>query len=148
MLKDPLTKWNGHFPYDALAAVGITPASSMAEILDASFELMMQGLMSAAVRQAWDELRSTERRLFVDFFLYQLDLSAEMARAAEVFEDTRTDWGETFDPSSLSTPDPSLLQQIGEDFHEIPTEPIEIDFISDFDQEQRPSDSDLISFDY
>lgn len=74
MLKDPALRWPGRFPYDALAEVGITPASSQKEVLDASFELMARGAMSSELRTAWDELRIVERRLVVDFLLYDVDL--------------------------------------------------------------------------
>ncbi len=90
MLKDPLLRWRGLFPYDALAPAGVTPDSPMAEILDASFDLMAQGAMTHDARQAWDELRSVSRRLVVDFFLYPIDLPRESAPAQQALDDRLT----------------------------------------------------------
>ncbi|HSS52637.1 MAG TPA: hypothetical protein VLX28_27150 [Thermoanaerobaculia bacterium] len=73
MFKDPLLRWSGRFPYEVLAGAGVTPDSTIREILDASFDLMAQGRMTAETRQAWDELRLPSRRLVVDFFLYTAD---------------------------------------------------------------------------
>ncbi len=81
VLKDPAIQWDGLFPYDVLAEVGITPDSSMEAIREASFDLMAQGKMTPEARQAWDELRLIPRRLFVDFFLYPIDLPAEIDQA-------------------------------------------------------------------
>jgi hypothetical protein len=69
MLKDPLTKWEDGFPYDLLARVGITPGSTMREIREASFALMLQGGMTPEIRKAWDALRRPEQRLVADFFM-------------------------------------------------------------------------------
>jgi hypothetical protein len=77
MYKDPLLRWSGRFPYEVLADAGITPESTMREILDASFDLMARGQMTAEARQAWDELRLVSRRLVVDFFLYTADPPGE-----------------------------------------------------------------------
>lgn len=71
-MQDPLLDWDGVFPYDALAAVGVTPQSTMQQIRDVSFDLMARG-MSVEERAAWDQLRLVEKRLVVDFFLYQTD---------------------------------------------------------------------------
>jgi hypothetical protein len=71
MFKDPLLNWpDGPFPYDALAEVGITPASDMRAVDDALFGLIGQGLITPESRAAWEELRVTESRLWVDLFLY------------------------------------------------------------------------------
>jgi hypothetical protein len=91
MLKDPLTRWHGPFPYDVLAKAGITLSSSLREVLDASFSLMEQGAMTLEERQAWDELRLLPRRLLADFFLYDLDPAAEIARARRALEDETGD---------------------------------------------------------
>ncbi len=71
-MRDPLFKWDGPFPYDVLAKVGITPNSTMQQINDAGFDLMSKE-MRLEERTAWDELRLVKRRLVVDFFLYQMD---------------------------------------------------------------------------
>jgi hypothetical protein len=81
MVKDPLLRWDGPFPYDALAPVGVTPVTSQAEVRNASFELLAQGLMSPETNRAWEELRLVQRRVFVDFLLYDVDLDAEVAAA-------------------------------------------------------------------
>ncbi|HEX2300998.1 MAG TPA: hypothetical protein VHH34_21230 [Pseudonocardiaceae bacterium] len=91
MLTDPQSGREGGCPYDLLAAAGVGPNSSMKEILDASFLLMEQGRWSPQVRAAWDELRTVERRLAVDFLRYDVhfgsgdmdleDISAEVAGA-------------------------------------------------------------------
>lgn len=72
MHKDPLSRWPEPHPYDLLAEVGVTPTSSHREVLDVSFVLMERGALPPAVRAAWDELRNLERRLAIDFFLYDL----------------------------------------------------------------------------
>lgn len=55
--------------YDVLAPFGITPDSTMEQILDAGFDLMEQpGGMTKVQRRAWDALRKAETRLVVDFF--------------------------------------------------------------------------------
>lgn len=95
MLKDPVTRWNGPFPYDVLGRAGITPAASLQEVLGASFTLMEQGGMTAEERQAWDELRLLPRRLLVDFFLYELELDKAAADARKALEaEIETWWSE------------------------------------------------------
>lgn len=74
MLKDPAMRWPGGFPYDHLAAAGITPEASMEAVREASFVLMARGALDAEARRAWDALRRTRQRLVVDFFLYDLEL--------------------------------------------------------------------------
>ena len=91
MVKDPLTKWDGPFPYDALASVGITPNSTMKEVMDASFELMAQGLMTPEVRAGWDKLRLKGNRLLVDFFLYQFDPQEKLNAAMERLNEPLTE---------------------------------------------------------
>jgi len=70
LLIDPCFNWPDGWPYDVLRAAGlrVTPASSMAEINRASFELQ-RGPMTPQQRTAWDVLRDTDRRLVVDAFL-------------------------------------------------------------------------------
>lgn len=70
--KDPLTQWDGPFPYDVLDTVGVGPDSSMSEVRDASFDLMARG-MTQEERAAYDELRLVKNRLVIDFFLYRVD---------------------------------------------------------------------------
>jgi hypothetical protein len=77
MLTNPQVSRDGRGPYELLADVGISPSSSMKEIRDASFLVMEQGRWSPEVRRAWDELRTVERRLVVDFLLYELDVGPD-----------------------------------------------------------------------
>jgi hypothetical protein len=70
MFLDSLVTWEDGFPYLVLAEAGITPASSIADVKEASFTLMSRG-MSPEQRAAWDALRFPERRLVIDFFLYR-----------------------------------------------------------------------------
>lgn len=54
--------------YDLLGPFGITPDSTMEQILDAGFDLMEQpDGMTKVQRRAWDALRKVEIRLVVDF---------------------------------------------------------------------------------
>ncbi len=69
-MKDPLTEWDGPFPYDVFADIGISPESSHAEVQNASFALLRENRFDRAARAAWDELRLLDRRLFVDLFVY------------------------------------------------------------------------------
>ena len=57
-------------PYDALSEAGITRASTMKQVLEAAADLIEQGLWTSDKRAAWDDLRTVERRLWVDFFCY------------------------------------------------------------------------------
>lgn len=147
MLKDPLTKWNGLFPYDALAPVGITPNSSIKEVTDASFELMAQGLMTPEVRAAWDELRIKQRRLIVDFFLYQFDLHEEVDKAMETLNQQLAELAEIPDASHLLRIDHKELNQMQQDIREIPLQDVEIRFIQEFKGEPKLPELGFIQFD-
>ena len=92
MWKDPLTRWSGPFPYDVLKDVGITPESSLPEVLDALYALMERGAVDEETRRAWDELRLLPRRLRVDFFLYELDWAVEIAGARKALETEIETW--------------------------------------------------------
>jgi hypothetical protein len=59
-------------PYAALAPVGVTPWTTHAEMQDVSFELQGRGLMSPQTQQAWNDLRSTRRRLLIDLLMYDI----------------------------------------------------------------------------
>jgi hypothetical protein len=83
MFKDPTTHWPDGFPYDLLAPAGITPDSSMKEIMNAGWSLMPLGGMTPEVRQAWDTLRDPAQRLMVDFFMYHSDAIADFFAAAD-----------------------------------------------------------------
>lgn len=104
MLNDPQAGRNGGDPYDLLADAGVDPDSSMKEILDASFLLMEKGRWSPEVRGAWDELRTVERRLAVDFLRYDVDIGAEAAGAGQAVlaalrQQSRTSPAELCDPT-------------------------------------------------
>jgi len=71
MLKDPWLKWeSGGCPYEALSNANIMVDSNMNHINDAPFDLIVQGLWTNEARLAWDQLRTVEKRLWVDFLLY------------------------------------------------------------------------------
>jgi hypothetical protein len=115
VIKDQLTVWNGQFPYDLLAAVGITPQSSQAEVEDASFALMTKRMMNPATQKAWDELRDPQRRLLVDILLYNADPAEEIARVKERIERELADPEE---PPELAT----VLMMPAELLHELADE--------------------------
>jgi hypothetical protein len=84
MIKDPGTTWDGPYPYDELAAAGITPDSTQREVADeAPFTLMTQGLLTTRAQRAMEELRDPQRRLVADFLLYDVDLAADIERTGE-----------------------------------------------------------------
>lgn len=147
MLKDPLTQWNGSFPYDVLAGIGITPASTMREILDTSFDLMAAGQMTPEVRRAWDELRIADRRMVVDFFLYQIDLAVELTREREALRNALKQWWGLADPIASLAPDPNELEAIARDVREIIVEPPDLTPLPEFDSIPYPPVGDLVVFD-
>jgi hypothetical protein len=83
VIKDPLTVWNGQFPYDALGRAGITPESSQSDVEEASFTLMTGRMMTPATQKAWHELRDIRRRMVVDLLLYDIGLDTEPAQAGD-----------------------------------------------------------------
>lgn len=133
LIKDPHLPWHGEFPYDrlnaALARAGrppLGPDSTAREIRDAYFDLMAAGRPAGKDRAAWDDLRLLERRLLVDFFLYEVpaltDDSFDPERwvlpmpiampdflllAAEPPELTRLEVPERFDPGPPPAPLPA-----------------------------------------
>ncbi len=147
MIKDPLTRWDGLFPYDALAPVGITPESSMKEVMDASFELMAQGLMTPEVRKAWDELRNKQRRLLVDFFLYQFDFHEELNRATEALDRQLAELAAIPDVSRLLEAGLDDLSQIRHDCREIAMQNVEIQFMTEFEGAPELPNLEFIQFD-
>ncbi|MEU6253668.1 hypothetical protein [Streptomyces sp. NPDC047043] len=72
LIEDPAGGPTGTSPYAALAPAGVTPWTTQAEMQDVSFELHERGLMSPQTQQAWNDLRSTRRRLLFDLFLYDI----------------------------------------------------------------------------
>lgn len=149
MLKDPLTDWDGIFPYDALACVGITPYSTMKEVIDASFELMAQNRMTPEVRAAWDHLRIKQKRLLVDFFLYQFDPHTELGRAQRALARRLNELSQPPDVSHLLSIDPvDVLSQMGHDLREIPMDDVELSFIAEFEWKVELPGTALIQFDF
>ncbi|AXK36923.1 hypothetical protein DVA86_34785 [Streptomyces armeniacus] len=94
MFKDPLTAWHGPFPYDVLAPVGVTPATTHSEMQDVSFDLMVQRLMTPETQTAWNELRTLQKRLLVDAVLWDVDPEAEIATARQELDEALSDPGE------------------------------------------------------
>ena len=71
MSKDPELTWDGAFPYDQLAAGGVTAASSMSDVQKAKIHFIKEGKMAEA-HQAFVTLEKVGSRLLVDFFLYRI----------------------------------------------------------------------------
>jgi hypothetical protein len=146
VIRDPAARGNGAGPYDALAPAGITPHSSAAEVLDASFELMARGLMTPEVRQAWDELRAVERRLVVDFFYYEIDLETQIAAATRELE------RDLFAPSARGldvpplTVDVSDLASLREEVRDVVLPPVQIRPLREFDDPPLPG-PEIVEFD-
>lgn len=67
MVHDQHAEAEGDRPYDVLSDAGVSPASSMKEVLDASFDLMRGDRWTPEVRAAWNTLRMVESRLVADF---------------------------------------------------------------------------------
>jgi hypothetical protein len=128
MLKDPLAQWEDVFPYDALSSVRITPTSSAKEIMDASFELMEKGQMTPQLRQAWDDLRITRRRLLVDFFLYRAEAILELTN--ESFEVSVIELLEPDDVALVMDFLQTMKSQWGKD---PPPPEVDVPLLSDFD---------------
>jgi hypothetical protein len=70
-MQDSLFNWKGPFPYDLLSRLNITPDSTLHEIKEVGFDVQAEGTPEEL--DAWNELRLVRRRLFIDFFLYQLN---------------------------------------------------------------------------
>jgi len=147
MTTDPLAQWEGIFPYDALAAVGITPRSSMREVRDASFDLMAKGRMTPEARRAWDELRLVVTRLVVDFFLYEVDLAEELPQACEQLRRALLPEREERDLSQLLSLE-SELERMPADVQKVVLTPPAAAQLEEFDQ-LSPSElwDGLIQFD-
>lgn len=147
MIDDPLAEQAGLSPYGALKPAGVTPDSSLKDVMDASFELMARNLMTPEVRAAWDQLRLKPRRLLVDLFLYQFDPAADLRRAREALARQFAELMTEPDVSHLLTIDDEALGRMEEDFREIPTEHVELSFVPEFESAFVPPDSDFIRFD-
>ncbi|MBI4870769.1 MAG: CHAT domain-containing protein, partial [Candidatus Riflebacteria bacterium] len=71
LVRNPLVLCEGTDAYELLSVVGISPRSSMNELLECSELLMERGLRSPEVRLARDRLRLVPSRLKVDFFHHE-----------------------------------------------------------------------------
>lgn len=147
MIKDPLTRWQGVFPYDALEAAGITPMSTQTEVLDASYDLMAEGLMTTEVRRAWDELRLLPSRLLVDLFLYPLDLQAELVATHARLGAELRDPPERMDVTELLTLDRSVLDGMGDHCGDLVFTPVTMDRLVEFDPPPSALDELDVEFD-
>lgn len=108
-IDDPDFPWPNGYPYgrlsERLRAAGLpevgpeTPARAINDLL---FDLMGGGRIEPAIRTAWEELRHLDRRLLVDFFLYQLEQGDTTAP-----EDL---------PCPVETPDLTALADVPPDF--------------------------------
>lgn len=71
LIRDPSVPWpGGDCPYLLLAEQKLAPDSPHDRCVEASFDLLDNGGMSAEQRAAWEALRATEKRLLVDFSLF------------------------------------------------------------------------------
>ena len=147
MTRDPLTTWAGVFPYDALAPAGITPNSTMKQVKDALFDLMTQGPVSHEARAAWDELRITQRRLLVDFFLYQFDAEEVLSKAIEKLDEQISALAQMPDVSYVHQISLEDLNQMQQDLRNIPVQEVQIRFLSEFEGKPALPDLTFIQFD-
>ncbi len=82
-LQSPLVEDNhlvweqGDSPYAVLQANVVTPATSMIE-MEKLYSSQPKRAMPAQVQSAWDQLCSTEQRLFVDAYLYRVPQAGAM----------------------------------------------------------------------
>lgn len=124
MFKDPENVWRGPYPYDVLAAVGVTPATTHADMQDVSFELMIQGLMTPETQTAWHELRTLRTRLLADLVLWDVDLAAEAAGARRALDAAlRQDPGEPPEVARCLTPGYEDLATLADRLDGVPLPP-------------------------
>ncbi len=71
LFPDPALPWEGDYPYRSMEPFGVSPASTAAEVLDASLGMSPDDLGSE-VNTSWHALRMPRGRLLADFFLYEL----------------------------------------------------------------------------
>lgn len=125
MIKDPFTVWNGAFPYDVLAPVGVTPALSHSALQEAAFDLMAQGLMNPETQRAWDELHRIPRRLMIDLLLYDVDPADDTDAAREEVEYELRHPGEPAEVAEALTLAPALVGELADELGEIVLHPPE-----------------------
>jgi hypothetical protein len=73
LIFDPALQWEGPFPYAVLARLGVSPQSTASQILDASYAIVAEAATDQQLNDAWESLHLTSRRLFADFFCYEID---------------------------------------------------------------------------
>jgi hypothetical protein len=94
VIHDPLTPWSGPFPYEALAAAGVTPATTQDQMREVPFELMAARMMTPDAQRACKELSVLRTRLLADLLLYDVDLPKAVAEARAEVEEALRDPGE------------------------------------------------------
>lgn len=75
-----LLHFNEDSAYGTVAEFGVHPTSTMAACIDVGFELQQRGLDAAERARYWDPIRTIERRLEVDFYLFKVE-SPEQIRS-------------------------------------------------------------------
>lgn len=80
LVADPVALREQTFPYRALRAAGVTPASPTETVKDATYLLMEQGGINWQERVAWDLLRTPAKRLLLDARLYRVRDCDALAR--------------------------------------------------------------------
>ena len=78
LLADPWNDLPGHSLYDDLAAVGIGPDSSRAELREGFFELMERGMSDGRAEEAYHVLQIVGRRLAHDATRYDPEVAPEL----------------------------------------------------------------------
>ena len=129
MMKDPLTQWTGGaFPYDVLSEAGIGPESSISDVNSAAFDLIEGGSWSVQKRFAWDELRTVDNRLWVDFLMFPAseEIVADIPEATSEPEPASLDFS-TFGPDSYE------LRRMERDFYSVDPTPFRADCLPQFD---------------
>lgn len=149
MIKDPFTVWDGRFPYDVLAPVGVTPELPHSGLQKAAFDLMTQGLMSSKTQRAWDELHRIPRRLLADLLLYDVDPADDADAAREEVERELRHPGEPAEVTEALTLAPALVGELAGELDEIVLDPPEdVAHVAEFDTLARSGLLDqLIRFD-
>ena len=71
MYLDPDMIWEGDFPYNKLAFVGVTPETPIPLVQKAMGPILRERKMNGEVHQAWSQLSTVRDRLYIDFFLYR-----------------------------------------------------------------------------
>ncbi|MGH3795771.1 MAG: hypothetical protein ACRDSP_12880 [Pseudonocardiaceae bacterium] len=119
MIKDPLTVWDGPFPYDLLAPVGVHPELPHSAMQAVAFDLMTRGLMNPQTHRACDELRTVARRLLVDLLCYDVVPADHIDAARAEVEHELGDPGEPAEVTEALTLGPALLGELADELDEL-----------------------------